>query len=260
MRMGIMGNREVGFDDIGHGATLVLLHGIMSDRSVFDPLASKLANDHRVITVDLRGHGQSTPGHDYELGGLADDVLALLSALEVRSASFIGWSMGGTVAMDIALRHPGVVDRLVLVGSTPCLVQRPDWESGIPQEAAAALAQRLREDWNAGAEEFATSVLGPAPKEIRENYLRIACGTPQDVTLACFDSIGGLDARPRLTSMPMPVAAIVGSEDRVCPVAASAYLAGALGGKQFVIPGVGHAPFLTGAAQFESYLRHCLSL
>lgn len=259
MRMQITDDREVGFDDIGQGEPLVLLHGIMSDRSVFQTLASKLASDFRVISVDLRGHGESTAGPNYELEEFANDVLALLAALEVPSASFMGWSMGGIVAMELALRRADLVDRLVLVGSTPCLVRRPDWEPALPPEAAASLVEGLQEDWSEGARRFVANVLGDSSDDVHEDYLRMACAARPDVALACFDSIGGLDMRPRMGVMPMPVATIVGSEDRICPAAASAYLASVLGGTQCVIPGAGHAPFLTAATPFESEVRRALA-
>lgn len=260
MLIQIAGERVVGFDDRGHGQTVVMLHGIMSDRTVFDALASKLASDYRVITVDLRGHGQSSDGPDYELHSLSEDVLALITARGLGSASLVGWSMGGTVAMDIALRRPDVVDRLVLVGATPCLIGRPDWGSGFPHEAAAALARQLKEDWTAGAESFAASVLGAAPEDLRADYLRMAHAARPDVTLTCFQTIGGLDMRPRLHSLAMPVATIVGSDDHVCPVAASDYLATTLSGTRFVIDGAAHAPFLTAPVRFESDLRLSLAL
>jgi pimeloyl-ACP methyl ester carboxylesterase len=104
----------------GTGQPLVLLHGGLGGTSMFAELMPALAESRQVIAVDLQGHGHTADiDRPIRLEWLADDVAALLRHLEVDSADIFGYSMGGGVALQTAIRHPGVVRRLVIV-SAPC--------------------------------------------------------------------------------------------------------------------------------------------
>ncbi|MDH6131472.1 CHAD domain-containing protein [Kitasatospora sp. MAA4] len=95
----------------GAGHPLVLLHGGMHTvEPSFGPLLTPLAEQHRVIAVELRGHGRTAD--------IADDVAALLAHLNVDRADFLGFSLGGLVALELAVTRPALVSRLVLA-STP---------------------------------------------------------------------------------------------------------------------------------------------
>lgn len=100
------------YEAAGRGPVVVLLHGGNLDRRTWDPQFLPLAWQHRVIRYDLRGFGKSGPAdapfqHH-------EDLRALLGALHVQRASLVGLSGGGRIAIDLALAHPELVDRLVL--------------------------------------------------------------------------------------------------------------------------------------------------
>lgn len=102
-------------DLVGAGPPLVLLHGITESRHSFDPLVDELASSHRVLAVDLRGHGESGDGDAYDLGSMAADVAALVDQLGLgrdEAPLLVGHSLGGTVATAYAAGAPtrGVVD------------------------------------------------------------------------------------------------------------------------------------------------------
>ncbi len=100
-------------DDDGSGPAAVLLHSGICDRRMWEAQAGALAVTHRVIRPDLRGFGDSPlPGERFSFG---DDVVALLDHLEVDRAAFVGSSLGGRVALEVAVAHPVRVDSLVLL-------------------------------------------------------------------------------------------------------------------------------------------------
>ncbi len=102
----------------GQGPALVLLHGIASSSATWDKVIDPLAERFTVIAPDLLGHGLSAkPRGDYSLGAYASGVRDLLVALGIDSATVVGHSLGGGVAMQFAYQHPEKVDRMVLVGS-----------------------------------------------------------------------------------------------------------------------------------------------
>jgi pimeloyl-ACP methyl ester carboxylesterase len=104
--------------DIGSGPPILLVHGMMSARTTWADQWDRLAADHRVLAPDLFGHGESDkPLGDYSLGAHAASLRDLLDALDVPSATVVGHSLGGGIAMQLAYLFPERVDRLVLVSS-----------------------------------------------------------------------------------------------------------------------------------------------
>lgn len=144
-------------DDAGSGPVVVLLHSAVTDRGMWAAVSRGLEGTHRVVRPDLRGFGESPArGGSY---ADADDVVHLLDCLGVASATVVGASFGGRVALELATRHPGRVDCLALL----CTAYR-----GLPVTDPAVLAFGDREDelLEAGDVESATALnvdlwLGP---------------------------------------------------------------------------------------------------
>jgi pimeloyl-ACP methyl ester carboxylesterase len=103
----------------GAGDPLVLLHGGIHGGEMFDPLVPALAAGRRVIVVDLDGHGHS-PLSDRPLAPetFADDVAGLIARLGLERADVLGYSLGGDVALRLAIQHPASVRRLIVVSAT----------------------------------------------------------------------------------------------------------------------------------------------
>jgi pimeloyl-ACP methyl ester carboxylesterase len=104
------------YEEHGSGEPLVLLHGGIGAGAMFAPILPPLAEGRRVITVDLQGHG-GTADVDRPLRAelMADDIAALLDHLGLEQADVMGYSLGGKVALRLAIQHPARVRRLVLV-------------------------------------------------------------------------------------------------------------------------------------------------
>ena len=102
----------------GTGPTIVLIHGMAGSLTTWDPVFDDLAKTCDVIAVDLPGHGGSSRMRgDYSLGSLASSVRDVLDALEVKSATIVGHSLGGGIAMQFMYQFPERCERLVLVSS-----------------------------------------------------------------------------------------------------------------------------------------------
>jgi pimeloyl-ACP methyl ester carboxylesterase len=103
----------------GNGPWLVLLHGAGVDHRMFNAQLPVLDQDHRVLLWDARGHGRSRPAKGrYSFATVCDDLLAVMDAESIASATLIGQSAGGNLAQEIALRAPQRVDGLVIIDST----------------------------------------------------------------------------------------------------------------------------------------------
>jgi pimeloyl-ACP methyl ester carboxylesterase len=109
---------EVIYRTAGSGPPLVIVHGMVNSSKHWREVALRLAETHTVIVPDLIGHGDSaTPRGDYALGAHAAVIRDLLSALEIESATFVGHSLGGGIAMVFFWQFPHKVERLALVSS-----------------------------------------------------------------------------------------------------------------------------------------------
>jgi pimeloyl-ACP methyl ester carboxylesterase len=97
----------------GRGSPVILLHGGLANSDYWGNQVRALAPYHRVIVMDSRGHGRSTrDARPYGYDLMADDVIALMDGLKVRKADIVGWSDGGIVGLDLAIRHPERVGKV----------------------------------------------------------------------------------------------------------------------------------------------------
>ncbi len=107
------------YEEAGSGEPLVLIRGLGSDLQAWAPHVPLLAKHFRVIVYDNRGAGRTgAPDKPYSIAGMADDLAALLDELRVEKAHVLGYSMGGMVAQEFALRHAGRLEKLVLLATS----------------------------------------------------------------------------------------------------------------------------------------------
>lgn len=108
------------YEEAGSGEPLVLIMGVGGDLQGWALTAPALAKQFRVITYDNRGAGRtSAPDKPYSIEGMADDLAALLDALNIPKAHIIGYSMGGMIAQEFAIKYASRVDKLVLLATAP---------------------------------------------------------------------------------------------------------------------------------------------
>ena len=123
----------------GTGDPLLLLHGGLGSIDMFEPDLSALSKNRRVIAVDLYGHGRTVlTNRPISLLDMGDDMAVVLDGLGVKQADVMGYSLGGGVALRVAVQHPNVVRRLVLV-STP-YAQSGFYPEMLPQQALVSSA------------------------------------------------------------------------------------------------------------------------
>ncbi|MBN2169540.1 MAG: alpha/beta hydrolase [Actinobacteria bacterium] len=127
-----VGDIRIAFEDTGSGDPLVLIMGYAGTReSWFPPFLEALGEDHRLITFDNRGTGGTTEGSaEFSVELFADDTAGLIDAIGLGRADVLGWSMGGYIAQELALRHPEKVGRIILAssycGGAECIQIEPE--------------------------------------------------------------------------------------------------------------------------------------
>jgi pimeloyl-ACP methyl ester carboxylesterase len=110
---------SLAYEDNAQGVSpIVFIHGWSCDHTMFAPQIEYFGARHRVVAVDLRGHGKSdAPQGEYTLPSFADDVAWLLGELSIDKATIVGHSMGGQVALEFGARHPELTEGVVLIDS-----------------------------------------------------------------------------------------------------------------------------------------------
>lgn len=112
-------NTKIHYYEKGKGSTLIFLHGFLENLMMWEPYFDTFSQKHRVIAIDLLGHGNSEcMGYIHTMEDMADTVFALISELKLRKVTLLGHSMGGYVALAFAELYPDHVKGLALIAST----------------------------------------------------------------------------------------------------------------------------------------------
>jgi 3-oxoadipate enol-lactonase len=244
---------KLAYDDVGSGDCVVLIHGHPFDRTLWAPQLPALSDSFRVLAPDLRGFGESpvTPG-SVTMRECAADIEELLDGLGVARAAVVGLSMGGLVAMELAIADPARCWAIGLVATTA--------EPVTPQER---LTRRQRAD---AVERDGTAILldymhagvyGPAcPPAVRAGVdAMMAAASPAGAAAALRGRAERPDYRPALAALDIPALVCAGTADPWSNDVVTAEIAGSLKHPEvLVIDGVGHLPNLEAEREFNAAL------
>jgi len=235
---------------------LVLIHGWGMHGGVWQPIIKKLSQHFYLHVVDLPGMGFSKPIELGHLHAVAEEVAELLPF----KADICGWSLGGQVAIRIALLEPDKVRRLVLVGTTPRFVNAVDWKNGIKASVFKQFANQFNQDYQATLIKFLTlQCMSSSATRSTVKQLRTALaerpvptqGTLQKALRILLET----DLRSEIENLKTPALLVHGDRDTLAPVQAAHWLAQQLPfGRLRVIAGASHAPFLSHPDQFIAAL------
>ncbi len=233
-------------DAQGSGPDLVLLHGWGMNAAVWEPLLPRLQQDFRVTRVELPGHGASP----LVSGGLPDWAEACL-AIAPAQAVWLGWSLGGQVALQAALLQPQRISQLALVTATPSFVQRDDWPSAMPAAVFGQFAAALGSDPAATLRRF-LGLQVKGGEDARGLLRRLSAALEERPAAQLAGLEAGLkilldqDLRSRLGDLQVASHWLFGSRDTLVPAEVASVLPSLLpAARVSLLSGAGHAPFLS---------------
>ena len=227
----------------GDGPPLLLFHSLLSDRASFDAVAPNLSRSFRVLIPELPGFGQSQAVS----GGLAEvaDRMAeaVCDAAGGKHAIVLGNGYGGFVALQMAIRHPGIASKLVLADCGAAFSE-PGREA-FRNMAAASKAKGLAAITDVAMRRLFAPEFQAAHPELMQDRRAAFLKTDPEVFQAACAALASLDLRPELSKVKVPVLVLVGEHDEATPPPMSHELASLLpNARLHVIPGCAHVPQL----------------
>ena len=112
-----LNSQVIYYERTGEGSPIILLHGNGESHQIFDVLSQDLAQDYTVYAMDSRGQGESATPHEYHYADMAEDVVALIHALEIDHPIIYGYSDGGIVGLLVAMKYPNILSKLIISGA-----------------------------------------------------------------------------------------------------------------------------------------------
>lgn len=247
------GNCNLHYEEYGQGSPVVLLHGLGSSMQDWEHQKEALAAGHKLILLDLRGHGRSDrPKGKYSIAGFADDVLALLDHLQLDKVHMVGISMGGMIAFQIAVDQPQRLLSLTIVNSSP-EVRVNSLDSAL-QLGKRWLFSRLLSMHSIG--NMISQLLFPKPEQaaLREQVVERWRLNDKQAYLASLDAIIGWGVRDRLDRITCRTLVISADQDYTPVAQKQAYVDEISRAQLLVIADSHHATPIDQPQQFNQAL------
>ncbi len=243
-------------ETLGQGQDLVLLHGWAMHSGIWGSVRDMLAQRFRLHLIDLPGHGLSPSSEP----GTLDHWVEIIADILPERCMLGGWSLGGQIAMELALREPHRIEKLLLIATTPCFAKRADWECGMEHKLLQLFLENLQVNYTTTINRFLTLQMsgdrdaGRLLSQLRKTFFQRAEPDPAALQKG-LAVLQYSDLRNRITAIEQPVLIVHGENDVITHPAAADWMHRQLPQSRYVkFAHCGHAPFLSFPEQFVAHL------
>lgn len=225
----------------------MLVHGWAMNNLVWNNWLALLEQSFRVICVELPGHGNSEYNEPWQMS----DLLEMMAAQLPQQCSFLGWSLGGLVALAYADHFPKRVNRLVMLASTPKFVQSADWQPAQSKAVFDVFSNHLKRKPLPTMKRFVKlQTDGGEPSQTIERFLKsvlqVRSETSTKGLISGLDILSQADYRLALKKLNCPTMLLLGEKDQLVPVEVADEFAQINPRVAVcVIEGATHVPFLS---------------
>lgn len=208
----LLGDLNLYYEIHGKGEPLVLLHGLGSSTRDWQFQLDGFAAHYQVITLDLRGYGQTDhPPGPYTIQQMSVDVVALLDHLQISNFHLLGYSMGGAVSLQLALDHAQRVDKLIVVNSLPSFIPA-SWRQKAEFYMRKIIVRTM------GVQRLAPVIANrlfpnPDQQDLRELIIDRYSQNDSSAYLATLNALASWSVAPRLSELNMPILFIAAEHD-----------------------------------------------
>jgi len=255
------------YDQIGDGKPVLMFHGYALNGMMWEFQKTAVSEQYKMISVDLRGFGQSSCGKNWSGNLMAEDVSSMIEDLDLRESIIVGFSMSGPVAFRLALKHPDRIEKLVMVSSILPSTGRPRKlkESQVQQKELDLLTLRGVEAWADAMGIWKGPLVGNIFKrnpQSRAVWEKMLSRHNQDFLRCMMEARASSQPsenwRARLGEIKQPTLIIAGAQDERF-INASEYMARAIPEARLeIISGAGHMVNLEKPDEFNKVLMDFL--
>jgi pimeloyl-ACP methyl ester carboxylesterase len=233
----------------GSGIPLVFIHGAGGSTLSWVFQRPYFEGSYTVILADLPGHGNADGPSCNSIEGYADALKGALTQNEVPAAFIVGHSMGGAIAIDLAMRYPALVRGIVLIGTGARLKVYPEILEGIIKDKEKT------------ARMIVDTAFSPVfPEKLKEKVFTEYMKNDAQTVFNDFTACDGFNVMKELDSLSVPALVICGKEDRFTPVKYSHYLTDTIPGAGLVlVEGAGHMVMLERPAEVNRSIGEFIS-
>jgi 3-oxoadipate enol-lactonase len=252
---------SINYEIKGRGENLVLIHGLGDNLNMWYHQVPVFSKSYRVITYDTRGSGKTeSPEGEYSISLLVDDVCELVRSLKVEGAYFLGYSMGGRVALELTLKYPEMVKAFVLANSAVGL--NPPTPEAL--ERRRVMVELLAKgDMKKFTEMMTTAAFSPGfesknPNEFKK-YMGVKLQNKSAGISRLMRMLGTPATPPDLSKVKCPVLLIAGENDQYMGAAQARQAGEMIRGSKVVILPTGHAAAIEMPDKFNAAVLEFLS-
>jgi pimeloyl-ACP methyl ester carboxylesterase len=256
----LVDDASIAYDDVGTGLPVVFLHAFPLNRTMWEPQIGALVAECRCISIDMRGFGESTASPPFSMDRYADDVAAVLDALQIPRAVVVGLSMGGYVAFAMWRRHRerirGLVfadtragaDTIETVGKRRELIELAE------SQGSTAVANRQ-----------IAGLVGKTTRDKRPDIYdavhRMSAESPVEGIVGALEAmIARPDSSDTCATIDVPTLVVVGDEDVSTPVSEAQTLASLIAGSRLeILTQAGHVSNVERPAAFNTVVSEFLA-
>lgn len=260
-----MNGDRLWYEERGTGAAIVLIHGWCMSSAVWQFQLENLSRYFRVIAPDLSGHGRSdASGDGCSFSSYVADIEALFVELNLSDTLLVGWSLGAQIVMLSFVELREKLSGVGFVSGTPRFTAAEDFTHALRINEAEGMAVKLRRNLARTLEGFISRMFAPGElddpilsAQINDLLIKIPVPETSSIALQSLQALVEADMRCILPHIDVPALIINGDQDVICLPGASDYMAQIMVDCQhIVIPGCGHAPFLTCGMAFDLALSN----
>lgn len=240
-------NVDLYYEERGTGTPVVLIHGWTCNRKFFDGTTSALREDYRVVSLDLRGHGDSgRPQHGLTMARLATDVRELVTFLDLAPATMVGWSMGAHVIFEYVSRFGSDdLERAITIDMTPRLLTDEEWDLGLygafDHEANMETLATITPGWDRVAGDVFRDLLQTLDEDDLEWVIAESEKTPTNTAVNLWVAMATADYRSSLSEIEVPTLVTYGEESALYSPETAEFIAEEVPDAEVVgFEGVGH--------------------
>ena len=232
----------------GRGEPLLMIHGWGVNSEIWVSLVDELKLFASVYLIDLPGMGGSSSISPYTLDNIAKEIKA---NVPIKKFNILGWSLGGQVAMSLAIRMPEFVEKLILMSTTPCFVEKKDWSYGINKQFFLNFELEAKQNLNNTLLKFfliQTKDINDSKNVMRflkNTFIEIRDDNKSSMQSA-LNVLKETDLRNEVKKIDKPTLIIAGDKDRLTSSKASIWLYEKIKGATLKeIKGANHMPFIS---------------